>query len=142
LAAPFGSIDIADVQAAINMSIGVSPCTANILGPGVCNIVVVQRVVNAALGGPCVTDVGTAGHYVSLSWTASASTNVAGYNVYRGVTPGGPYTEVNLKLIVGAAYADSAVSAGQTYYYVATAVDNTGAESAYSNETQAVVPTP
>jgi hypothetical protein len=36
-----------DVTAAINMSIGATPCTANIMGANVCSVVVVQRVINA-----------------------------------------------------------------------------------------------
>jgi len=39
-------------------------------------------------------------------------------------------------------YSDASVQAGQTYYYVVTAVDGTGAESPYSNQVQAVIPTP
>src|SRR5215472_117613 len=50
LATPYGTIDASDVQAAINMSLGVAPCTANIAGANVCNVVVVQRVINASLG--------------------------------------------------------------------------------------------
>src|SRR5690349_18154669 len=73
-----GLVDIADVQLATNMSIGQVTCAANIVAPAVCNIVVVQRVVNAALGGACVTG---PGHNATLTWTASTSTNVAGYNV-------------------------------------------------------------
>jgi fibronectin type 3 domain-containing protein len=37
-------------------------------------------------------------------------------------------------------YTDSAVQNGQTYYYVVTAVDSAGVESAYSNQTQASIP--
>jgi hypothetical protein len=37
-------------------------------------------------------------------------------------------------------YVDSNVQDGQTYYYVTTAVDATGAESGYSNEASAAVP--
>ena len=121
LVAPFGTVDAADVQAAINMTLGISPCTANIGGAVVCNAAVVQRVINAALGGTCVTGVGTVAHYVSISWTASTST-VAGYNVYRATASGGPYTKVNSSLVGTTSYTDSTVSAGKTYYYVATAV--------------------
>lgn len=53
-----GIVNAADVQAAINMTLGVTPCTANIAGAGVCTVAVVQRVINAALGGPCVTGPG------------------------------------------------------------------------------------
>lgn len=142
LAAPYGTVDAADVQAAINMTLGISPCTANISGAGVCTVAVVQRVINAALGGACVTGAGAGPHYATLSWSASGSTNVAGYNIYRSAATGGPYTKMNSSLIAVTTYNDVAVLAGQTFYYVITAVDNNGNESAYSNEAQAVIPTP
>lgn len=80
-------------------------------------------------------------HSVSLSWTDSGS-GIVGYNVYRSGTSGGPYTEINSGLDPSTTYSDNTVAAGQTYYYVATSVQGSGGESAYSNETQAVVPTP
>jgi HYDIN/CFA65/VesB family protein len=80
-------------------------------------------------------------HIVDLSWTASTSA-VAGYNIYRGTVSGGPYTRINASLEPATLYTDSAVQAGQTYYYVTTAVDSSGVESGYSNVVQAVVPTP
>ena len=80
-------------------------------------------------------------HIVDLSWTASTSV-VAGYNIYRGTVSGGPYTRINASLEPATLYTDSAVQAGQTYYYVTTAVDSSGVESGYSNVVQAVVPTP
>jgi hypothetical protein len=80
-------------------------------------------------------------HSVSLSWTDTNS-GITGYNIYRGNASGGPYTEINSGLDSTTAYSDTSVVAGQTYYYVATAVNESGAESAYSNETQAVIPSP
>lgn len=77
---------------------------------------------------------------VSLSWTASTSANVTGYRIYRGTTSGGPYSLPISSLVAGTSYTDTAVQAGRTYYYVATAVDVGNRESGYSNETQAVVP--
>jgi fibronectin type 3 domain-containing protein len=47
---------------------------------------------------------------------------------------------VNSALILTNSYTDSSVAAGQTYYYVATEVDSTGAESSYSAEVSAAVP--
>lgn len=81
-------------------------------------------------------------HSVSLSWTASTSSNLAGYNVYRGTVSGGPYTRVNGSTIAGTSYVDTNVSSGATYFYVTTAVQTNGVESGYSNQAQAVVPTP
>jgi hypothetical protein len=78
-------------------------------------------------------------HTVALSWTASTST-VSGYNVYRSTTNGTGYVKINTSLIFGLTYADSNVSNGTTYYYLATAVDASGNESGDSNQATAVIP--
>jgi len=136
------ALNVLDVQLAINMSLGLKGCTANIEGVGVCNADVVVRVVNASLGGPCVTGIGAgSSHSVTLNWTASYSPNIAGYNIYRASVSGGPYTRLNTSLVNGTSFADTAVQSGQSYYYVATAVDTSGTESSYSNETPANLPT-
>jgi len=79
-------------------------------------------------------------HTVNLSWDASTSQNIVGYNVYRGPTVTGPYTKINSSLDPNTTYADTTVQGGQTYYYVTTAVDNQGVESEYSNQTEAIIP--
>lgn len=81
-------------------------------------------------------------HSVALSWTPSTSQNVIGYNVYRATGSGGPYAKVNGALIAATAFVDSYVASGQSYYYVATAVDTSNSESAYSTQATGVVPTP
>ena len=136
-----GVVNVLDIQLAINMALGSAPCTANVAGAGVCNIAVVQRVTNAVLSGTCSTGVSVA-HSVSLNWTASTSSNVTGYNVYRGPQSSGPYAKLTSSPVAAIAFTDLAVQAGQTYYYVATAVDNANNESAYSGQAQAVVPSP
>jgi HYDIN/CFA65/VesB family protein/immunoglobulin I-set domain protein len=85
------------------------------------------------------TGVQPVSHSVTLAWTASAST-VTGYNVYRSSVSGGPYTKLNSTLIAATTYTDTAVQAGQTYFYVVTSVDSSGVESAYSAEVSATVP--
>jgi Abnormal spindle-like microcephaly-assoc'd, ASPM-SPD-2-Hydin/Protein of unknown function (DUF1573) len=80
-------------------------------------------------------------HSVSLSWTASTS-SVIGYNVYRSTISGGPYTLITGSPNGGITYTDTAVQAGVTYFYVVTAVDANGNESAFSNEASATIPTP
>jgi hypothetical protein len=237
-----GANNILDVNLAVNMTLGQSPCTANVTGPGVCTVVTVQRIVNSTLpGGACVVNTvsvmpaglsctpssvnalgssactgtlsgaapsggltltlssnntnvtvpssvtaaagattfgftATVGsittnqtavlaasangasptvslslaappqappHSVTLTWIASTSSNVAGYNVYRGTTPGGPYaTKVNSSLVTGLSYIDTTVLAGQTYYYVVTSVNTSSNESAPSTQVAAVIPTP
>jgi predicted aspartyl protease len=81
-------------------------------------------------------------HAVDLSWTASASQNTIGYNVYRGGKSGGPYSKINSVLDASTLYSDTSVADGQTYYYVTTAVSSSNEESAYSNQTEAVIPPP
>jgi hypothetical protein len=134
------STNIADVQLSVNMVLGLTTCTANITAPGVCDIIVVQRVVNAALGGACVTDSSPGSHSVRLSWTGSTSPNITGHNVYRGTTAGGPYTKLNTSLISVTNYTDSTVQNGITYFYVVTAVNNSNSESGFSNMATAIVP--
>jgi hypothetical protein len=80
-------------------------------------------------------------HTVSLGWTTSTST-VVGYNVYRGTQSGGPYAVLTSSPDPSTSYTDNSVQAGQTYYYVITAVDGSGNESVDSNQAQAVIPTP
>ena len=80
-------------------------------------------------------------HTVSLSWVPSTST-VTGYNVYRANQSGGPYARLNGSVRTTANYSDGSVQSGQVYYYVATSVDSNSAESAYSGEAVAVIPTP
>src|SRR5689334_14157797 len=136
-----GKVDAADVQVAINGSLGLSTCNANILGTGVCNVVVVQRVVNASLGQSCVTGTGggPVAHSVTLTWNASTSSGVTGYKVYRGSVSGGPYSLLSTPGLV-TTYTDNSVQSGQVYYYVTTAVGST--ESGYSNQAQATIPVP
>ncbi len=81
-------------------------------------------------------------HSVGLSWNASSSQGVVGYNVYRGGVSGGPYSKINTSLDASTNYTDNQVVAGQTYYYVTTAVDGNGVESGDSNQVQAVIPKP
>lgn len=101
--------------------------------------------VNNAPGSPTLQALSgtgvTAQHSVNLAWSPSTSV-VVGYNVYRGVVSGGPYSKVNSAVDPNVAYTDSSVSGGSTYYYVTTAVDSSGTESAYSNQVQAVIPSP
>jgi hypothetical protein len=81
-------------------------------------------------------------HSAALTWTASTSTGVVGYNVYRGTQTGGPYTKLTASPVAVTSYTDTGVQAGANYYYVVTAVNSTGQESTYSNQVLATIPTP
>jgi hypothetical protein len=78
--------------------------------------------------------------YVSLSWSASDSPKVMGYNIYRNTSPNGTYTKINSKLDADTTYNDATVVGGKTYYYATTAVNSSGKESSYSNKVEVVVP--
>ena len=83
---------------------------------------------------------GAGQHSVTLSWAASSSSGVVGYNVYRSSVSGGPYARITSGPDASLSYTDSAVTAGQSYFYVVTAVEGNGAESTYSNQANAVIP--
>ena len=77
-------------------------------------------------------------HSATLSWTASVSSGVTGYNVYRG-TVLGTYTQINPSLVNADTYTDTQVNGGTTYYYVVTAVSSAG-QSGYSTPATAAIP--
>jgi len=107
---------------------------------------------NASNSPQAVSLSGTGAHDVILSWTASTTPGVAGYNVYRGITSGGESTTPLTGSPVAAGctsststtnctYADTAVVVGTTYYYTVTAVASDGVtQSAPSKEVSATVP--
>lgn len=76
---------------------------------------------------------------VNLGWSASSSSGVTGYNVYRGTVSGGPYSKIVSSPVSGINYTDSTVKAGVDYYYVVTSVSSSG-ESGYSSQVAADVP--
>ena len=77
-------------------------------------------------------------HSVALTWNSSSG-SVQGYYVYRGTQSGGPYGKIS-PLDATTGFTDASVTSGQTYYYVVTALGTNSVESAYSNETVAIVP--
>jgi len=134
-----GVINATDVTLAINMALGTAPCTASVEGSGTCTVITVQRVFDSYNGQACVV---YNAHAANLSWTASTTPNVT-YNVYRATSSSGPFTTpLNTSPISGTTYIDTSVQAGQTYYYVATAVASDGTQSADSSPVQATIPSP
>jgi hypothetical protein len=75
---------------------------------------------------------------VDLAWSASTDPDdaVAGYDVLRGSTPGGPYTTI--ASVSGTTYSDTAVDQDGRYYYVVRAFDTANNHSANSAEVVAV----
>src|SRR6202030_983981 len=115
---------------AIAASVGLSGCSSTSSGSNL-----------AALGGanPAQSNLVSA-HAVTLNWNASASSGVAGYNVYRGSVSGGPYARMNSSAITITSFNDNAVQPGQTYFYVVTSISLNDVESSYSNEVMAPIP--
>jgi hypothetical protein len=90
------------------------------------------------IGAPAVAPTGPPP--VDLSWNASTSADVIGYNVYRGLISGGPYFLLTPVPVAATNYVDASVSSSQTFFYVVTSVDAWGDESAYSSEVSATIP--
>jgi subtilase family serine protease len=75
---------------------------------------------------------------VNLSWSTPLSNGgsaITGYNLYRSTTSGAEKLLANLGVVNS--YSDTAVTNGQTYYYVVTAVNGVG-ESLISTEASAM----
>jgi Abnormal spindle-like microcephaly-assoc'd, ASPM-SPD-2-Hydin len=94
-----------------------------------------------------LTGTGTAApvHSINLSWSASTSSNVSGYNIYRAAYASacGSFSKINSLVNTGTLYTDSAVVDGATYCYATTAVNTTNQESGDSNVVSNVqVPAP
>lgn len=134
-----GSVNSADIQAAVNMSIGVSTCAASVAGTNICNAIIVQRVVNASMGQTCLVSSGL--HVVALNWTASTSSGVTGYQVSRGSSASGPFTPLATVGASTVSYLDTTVASGSTYYYVVATVAGSNT-SPNSTPITASVPTP
>ena len=81
----------------------------------------------------------TANHVVDLNWKASTTSEVVGYNVYRG-PDGATWKRINASLVASTLYSDSTVANSTTYYYAVTAVDISGHESSTSASSKVAIP--
>jgi len=77
---------------------------------------------------------------VSLDW--ASVTGALGYNVYRAMASGGPYTQLNTAPIASTHYDDASATNNTPYYYAVSTVVNAGygIESPLSNETAVLTP--
>ncbi|HNX87594.1 MAG TPA: RICIN domain-containing protein [Paludibacteraceae bacterium] len=74
---------------------------------------------------------------VKLEWTASADTDVAGYNIYRKDSPEGKF-ETIARNIKNTSFVDNTTTENGQYFYAVRAVDNSLNRSVYSNEASAI----
>ncbi len=75
-------------------------------------------------------------HSANLSWIASTSQDISGYNIYRALYSSsscGSFSKINAQLNTGTLYTDSSVVDGKSYCYATTAVNTSNEESSYSN---------
>jgi hypothetical protein len=82
-------------------------------------------------------------HSVDIAWDASTSATLQGYNVYRSTVSGGPYSKISPTVATSTLlFTDSTPVSGKQYFYVVTAVDTTGLESAASTQVAVTIPVP
>lgn len=80
-------------------------------------------------------------HSILLSWTYTQGTDAGtGFNVYRSTVTGGPYSKLTSAPLAATqlSFTDSTGTGGTKYFYVVTAIDSLGVESANSNESSAI----
>jgi hypothetical protein len=133
----------------------VDTCGASVAAGGNCTIAILftpsaagtrtasLSIADNASGSPQTASLsGTGTHDVILTWAASETSGVEGYNVYRGATSGEENsTPLNSTPIKGITYTDEDVTAGASYYYVVKAVgSDDGNLSLASQEASATVP--
>lgn len=120
-----------------------APSLSSISGTGLATALTVGsatiKATSASVSGSTTLTV-TSQPQVSLSWTASKSSGVVGYNAYRSAVSGGPYSKLNSSVIAKTSFDDVTVQSGHTYFYVSTAINSRGIESVHSNEAVATVP--
>jgi fibronectin type 3 domain-containing protein len=75
---------------------------------------------------------------IDLKWTQSSSSGVTQNRIYRSTTSGGPYSlRATITGSAGTSFNDTGLLSKVSYFYVVTAVDSRGKESAYSSQASA-----
>lgn len=87
-------------------------------------------------GAPANLSAAAGDSQVVLDWDDNIESDLAGYNVYRSTTSG-DYGDAIATGVTSSDYTDTELTNGTEYFYVVTAVDTSGNESAESNEASA-----
>ena len=75
---------------------------------------------------------------VSLDWASNPEADVAGYDVLRSSTAGGPHTQLNGAPLTASRFVDEHAVNGSRYFYAVRAIDRAGLRSATSSEVDAL----
>lgn len=87
-------------------------------------------------------------HQAVMVWTATTSSGISGYHVWRSTVSGGPYTQIAAVSSSTLTYTDQSAKGNTAYYWVVTAyspacpASPTCGEGANSNEVTATIPMP
>jgi fibronectin type 3 domain-containing protein len=71
---------------------------------------------------------------ITLTWNANTDSDLAGYKIYRATTSGGYGAPIATLQGNVTTYIATGLQSGTTYFFVITAYDSAGNESARSNE--------
>jgi fibronectin type 3 domain-containing protein len=74
---------------------------------------------------------------VALDWSDNGEPDLAGYDVHRATSAGGPYQRLNTAHLTASQFTDSTATNGTRWFYVVRAADSAGHTSADSNEASA-----
>lgn len=85
-----------------------------------------------------VTATGYSDH-ITIAWSANTEPDIAGYNIYRSESSGGPYSKINNDPITDLTYEDHTAAPGMTYAYCVVAQIVAATESRLSEEVQAML---
>jgi hypothetical protein len=77
---------------------------------------------------------------VTLAWDANTESDLAGYKLHYGTASNSYSVHIDVNNVT--TYTVAGLTAGQTYYFAATAYDASGNESGYSNSVSYAVPAP
>ena len=76
----------------------------------------------------------------TLAWDANTESDLAGYKLHYGTASNSYSVHIDVNNVT--TYTVAGLTAGQTYYFAATAYDASGNESGYSNSVSYAVPAP
>jgi hypothetical protein len=107
-------------------------------------VVLLSLTATAKAASPCAATPTPGQPHVCLTWVASTTSTVTGYNVYRATTAGGENyaTPLNSAPVTTLFYSDITDVVGTSYFYTVVAIGSGGALSVPSSEVSALIPVP